>query len=76
MTDKEKYLLACKYAVRDKMEKGSYAYTVLETTDTEVQTTKWIDVPWKDVLNWLNQEYQKEIGNETDRKENTLSKRY
>ena len=51
MTDREKYLCGCNYAIRKLVEKGSSSYVILDGD-------KWIDVPWKDILEWLDKEYQ------------------
>ena len=53
MTDREKYLCGCNYAIRKLVEKGSSSYAILDGD-------KWIEVPWKDILEWLNSEYKAE----------------
>ena len=48
MTTKQKYLMACDYAIRQLVKSGSSQLTIIE----------WIDVPFVEVLNWLEEEYK------------------
>ena len=51
MTDREKYIRACMYAIHQLTYRGSNGYVLIDDGN-------WIDVPWKDVLEWLDKEYQ------------------
>lgn len=51
MTAKQKYLMACDHAIRQLVKTGSSQLTIIEG-DT------WIDVPFTEVLNWLEEEYK------------------
>lgn len=51
MTDREKYICGCNFAIRKLVERGSSAYAIIDDG-------KWITVPWKDILEWLDKEYK------------------
>lgn len=51
MTTKQKYLLACDYAVRQLVKTGSSQLSIIKGNE-------WIDVPFAEVLNWLDEEYK------------------
>jgi hypothetical protein len=51
MTTKQKYLMACDHAIRQLVKKGSSQLTIIEGNT-------WIDVPFAEVLNWLEEEYK------------------
>ena len=53
MTDKQKYILACKFAISKLTDKGSSAVMLGIHKDRMI-------VDWKDVIDWLDDEYQKE----------------
>lgn len=51
MTTKQKYLMACDYAIRRLVKTGSSQLTIIKGNE-------WIDVPFAEVLNWLEDEYK------------------
>ena len=52
MTDKQKYLSACRFAIHQLMKKGSIA-ALLNCQDNEP-----IEIRWKDTLDWIDKEYE------------------
>ena len=52
MTDREKYILACNFAIMQLTRKGSCSVVL------DVHSDKPTVVEWKDVLEWLDKEYQ------------------
>ncbi len=55
MTEKEKYLLACNYAIMQLTRKGSCSVVLGVHSDNPTV------VEWKDVLEWLDAEYRSEV---------------
>lgn len=51
MTTKQKYLMACDYAIRQLIKTGSSQLSIIKGNE-------WIDVPFAEVLNWLEEEYK------------------
>ena len=51
MTTKQKYLIACDYAIRQLVKTGSSQLSI-------IRGNTWIDVPFAEVLNWLEEEYK------------------
>ena len=60
MTDKQRYIRGCMFAISKLMDKGSFAFTRLETVGNEVQTTKWVYTPWTKIMDWLVLEFESE----------------
>lgn len=54
MTDKQKYLLACQFAIHQLTSKGSCSMVM------DVHSDNPTVVQWKDVLDWIEKEYEKE----------------
>lgn len=54
MTDKQKYLHACKYAIEMVKRKGSCSLAM------DIRSNNPIVVKWKDVLDWIDKEYEVE----------------
>lgn len=51
MTTKQKYLIVCDYAIRKLVNTGSSQLSI-------IKGNAWIDVPFAEVLNWLEEEYK------------------
>lgn len=51
MTVKQKYLYACKYAIEQLKRKGSCSLAM------DIHSDNPIVVKWKDVLDWIDEEY-------------------
>ena len=52
MTDREKYIVACNFAISQLTSKGSCSVVL------DVHSDNPTVVRWKDVLEWLDKEYQ------------------
>jgi hypothetical protein len=51
MTTKQKYLIVCDYAIHKLVKTGSSQLSI-------IKGNAWIDVPFVEVLNWLEEEYK------------------
>ena len=52
MTDKQKYLHACKFAVEELTRKGSISLAM------DIHSDNPTVVDWKDVIEWIDKEYE------------------
>lgn len=52
MTNREKYILACNFAVMQLTTKGSCSVVL------DIHSDHPTEVKWTDVLEWLDKEYQ------------------
>lgn len=59
MTTKQKYLMACDYAIRQLVKTGSNQLSI-------IKGNTWIDVPFAEVLNWLEEEYKQTNAEESE----------
>ena len=60
MTDKQKYLRACEYAINEMIGRGSYSLAI------NIHSNQPTMVKWKDALEWVEKEYEEPHG---DKKE-------
>lgn len=54
MTERQKYLLGCRYAIKQMIEQGNYSVLL------DCQSDNPIHVEWKKALEWIAEEYKVE----------------